>query len=96
MIFRGTDTVAVLVEWVLARMVLHPEVQTRVQQELDQLSGGGTRALAEPDLPDAAYPPAVVQEGLRLAPPGPLRSLAPLALPGTTVDGPHRPWGTPA
>ncbi|ESQ56224.1 hypothetical protein EUTSA_v10027474mg [Eutrema salsugineum] len=28
MIFRGTDTVAVLIEWVLARIVMHPKVQS--------------------------------------------------------------------
>jgi len=27
MIFRGTDTVAVLIEWALARVVLHQDVQ---------------------------------------------------------------------
>ncbi|XP_057443431.1 cytochrome P450 78A9-like [Lotus japonicus] len=37
MIFRGTDTVAVLVEWILARMVLHPDVQRKVQEELDEV-----------------------------------------------------------
>ncbi|XP_027115519.1 cytochrome P450 78A9-like [Coffea arabica] len=96
MIFRGTDTVAVLVEWVLARMVIHPEVQTRVQQELDQLSGGGSRALVEPDIADAAYLPAVVKEVLRLHPPGPLLSWARLAVTDTTVDGQNVPRGTTA
>ncbi|KAJ8564528.1 hypothetical protein K7X08_000988 [Anisodus acutangulus] len=37
MIFRGSDTVAVLIEWILARMVLHPDVQSRVQEELDRV-----------------------------------------------------------
>lgn len=96
MIFRGTDTVAVLVEWVLARMVLHPEVQTRVQQELDQLTGGGSRALTESDIADATYLPAVVKEVLRLHPPGPLLSWARLAVRDTTVDGCHVPRGTTA
>ncbi|KAJ4982383.1 hypothetical protein NE237_033220 [Protea cynaroides] len=31
MIFRGTDTVAILLEWILARMVLHPEIQSKTQ-----------------------------------------------------------------
>ncbi|KAI4343161.1 hypothetical protein MLD38_027697, partial [Melastoma candidum] len=29
MIFRGTDTVAVLIEWVIARMVIHPDIQSK-------------------------------------------------------------------
>ncbi|KAE8700972.1 Cytochrome P450 78A9 [Hibiscus syriacus] len=29
MIFRGIDTVAVLIEWILARIVLHPDVQSK-------------------------------------------------------------------
>ncbi|KAL3517325.1 hypothetical protein ACH5RR_024227 [Cinchona calisaya] len=95
MIFRGTDTVAVLVEWILARMVLHPDVQTRVQMELDQLTGR-SRALTESDLAETTYLPAVVKEVLRLHPPGPLLSWARLAITDTTVDGYHVPRGTTA
>ncbi len=39
MIFRGTDTVAVLIEWVAARLVLHQDVQARVHDELDRVVG---------------------------------------------------------
>uniref|UniRef100_M8CNW7 Cytochrome P450 78A4 n=1 Tax=Aegilops tauschii TaxID=37682 RepID=M8CNW7_AEGTA len=35
MIFRGTDTVAILMEWIMARMVLHPEIQSKARVELD-------------------------------------------------------------
>ncbi|KHN06341.1 Cytochrome P450 78A3 [Glycine soja] len=62
MIFRGTDTVAVLIEWIMARMVLHPEVQRRVQEELDAVVGGGARALTEEDVAATAYLLAVVKE----------------------------------
>ncbi|KAJ1388553.1 Cytochrome P450 [Sesbania bispinosa] len=41
MIFRGTDTVAILLEWILARMVLHPEVQAKAQSEIDSVVGSG-------------------------------------------------------
>lgn len=95
MIFRGTDTVAVLIEWVLARMVLHPDVQSRVHDELDRLVGE-SRAVAESDLTDMEYLPAVVKEVLRLHPPGPLLSWARLAITDTTVDGYHVPAGTTA
>ncbi|KAE8727332.1 Cytochrome P450 78A6 [Hibiscus syriacus] len=95
MIFRGTDTVAVLIEWILARMVLHPEIQSRVQAELDEVVGK-SRPLTESDVQSMVYLPAVVKEVLRLHPPGPLLSWARLAITDTTVDGHHVPSGTTA
>ncbi|XP_022733748.1 cytochrome P450 78A9-like [Durio zibethinus] len=95
MIFRGTDTVAVLIEWILARMVLHPEIQLRVQTELDQVIGK-SRPLIESDILSMVYLPAVVKEVLRLHPPGPLLSWARLAITDTTIDGYHVPAGTTA
>ncbi|CAN4111397.1 unnamed protein product [Withania somnifera] len=95
MIFRGTDTVAVLIEWILARMVLHPQVQSKVQLELDQVVGS-SRAVTESDVSEMTYLPAVIKEVLRLHPPGPLLSWARLAITDTTVDGYHVPAGTTA
>ena len=95
MIFRGTDTVAVLIEWILARMVLHPEIQSKVQAELDQVVGK-SRPLMESDIQSMVYLPAVVKEVLRLHPPGPLLSWARLAITDTTIDGYHVPAGTTA
>ncbi|CAN6480371.1 unnamed protein product [Victoria cruziana] len=95
MIFRGTDTVAVLIEWVLARMVMHREVQEKVQEELDEVVGRA-RPVADSDLPGLAYLKAAVKETLRLHPPGPLLSWARLATEDTVVDGWHVPAGTTA
>ncbi|CAI0408885.1 unnamed protein product [Linum tenue] len=95
MIFRGTDTVAVLIEWILARMVLHPEIQAKVQDELDRVVGK-SRPLMESDIPSMVYLPAVVKEGLRLHPPGPLLSWARLATTDTTINGHDVPAGTTA
>ncbi|KAG2676948.1 hypothetical protein I3843_12G076900 [Carya illinoinensis] len=95
MIFRGTDTVAVLIEWILARMVLHPDIQSKVQDELDQVVGR-SRPLKESDIQSMVYLPAVVKEVLRLHPPGPLLSWARLAITDTTVDGYDVPQGTTA
>lgn len=95
MIFRGTDTVAVLIEWILARMVLHPQVQSKVQSELDRIIGE-SRALTESDISETTYLPAVIKEVLRLHPPGPLLSWARLAITDTSVDGYHVPAGTTA
>ncbi|KAF2315182.1 hypothetical protein GH714_038353 [Hevea brasiliensis] len=95
MIFRGTDTVAVLIEWILARMVLHRDVQSKVQDELDKVVGR-SRAVAESDITALRYLNAAVKEVLRLHPPGPLLSWARLAITDTTIDGYHVPAGTTA
>ncbi|TVU08839.1 hypothetical protein EJB05_42254, partial [Eragrostis curvula] len=95
MVFRGTDTVAVLIEWVLARLVLHPDVQGRVHDELDRVVGRG-RAVTESDSASLAYLHAVIKEVLRLHPPGPLLSWARLATSDVHVDGFLIPAGTTA
>lgn len=95
MVFRGTDTVAVLMEWVLARMVIHADIQSKVHNELDMITGK-SRAVTEADLSSMVYLPAVVKEVLRLHPPGPLLSWARLAITDTIVDGHHVPAGTTA
>ncbi|CAN8286037.1 unnamed protein product [Cochlearia groenlandica] len=95
MIFRGTDTVAVLIEWVLARMVLHPNIQSTVQNELDSIVGK-SRAVDESDVASLKYLTAVVKEVLRVHPPGPLLSWARLAITDTVVDGRIIPMGTTA
>ncbi|KAJ1408536.1 Pyrophosphate-energised proton pump [Sesbania bispinosa] len=35
MLFRGTDTVTITLEWILARMVLHSEIQAKAQEKID-------------------------------------------------------------
>ncbi|KAK1327226.1 Cytochrome P450 78A3 [Acorus calamus] len=95
MIFRGTDTVAVLIEWVLARIILHPRVQMKVQAELD-LAVGRSRSVAESDVARLPYTRALIKETLRMHPPGPLLSWARLAISDTWVDGWHVPKGTTA
>ncbi|KAG2580495.1 hypothetical protein PVAP13_6NG215900 [Panicum virgatum] len=95
MIFRGTDTVAVLIEWVLARLVLHQDVQRRVHEELDRVVGPG-RAVTESDTASLVYLQAVVKEVLRLHPPGPLLSWARLATSDVHVGGHLVPAGTTA
>ncbi|XP_062091324.1 cytochrome P450 78A3-like [Humulus lupulus] len=93
MIFRGTDTVVVLIEWILARMVIHPDIQSTVHDELDKVVGR-SRSVAESDMSQLVYLTAVVKEVLRLHPPGPLLSWARLSITDTTIDGYHVPKGT--
>ncbi|OWM68618.1 hypothetical protein CDL15_Pgr023583 [Punica granatum] len=99
MIFRGTDTVAILMEWILARMVMHRDVQRKVQEELDGVFGMGSKSTStvdEPGMAGLVYLTAVVKEVLRLHPPGPLLSWARLTTADTIVDGHHVPAGTTA
>ncbi|KAI5065634.1 hypothetical protein GOP47_0020329 [Adiantum capillus-veneris] len=95
MIFRGTDTTAILTEWVLAELTLHPEMQKRLQEELDAVAGpNGT--IEESQLPQLPYLQAVIKETLRMHPPGPLLSWARLATEDVQVAGHVVPAGTTA
>lgn len=96
MIFRGTDTVAILLEWILARMVLHPDIQAKAQREIDSVCGP-YRLVSEADMPNLRYLQGIVKETLRVHPPGPLLSWARLAVHDVTVGGKHViPKGTTA
>ncbi|KAK7245579.1 hypothetical protein RIF29_40426 [Crotalaria pallida] len=95
MIFRGTDTVAILLEWILARMVLHPEIQSKAQAEIDSVVGY-TRIVTDGDLPNLPYVCAIVKETLRMHPPGPLLSWARLAIHDTQIGHHFIPAGTTA
>ena len=95
MIFRGTDTVAILLEWILARMVLHPEIQAKAQSEIDSVVGLN-RSVSDIDLPNLPYLHAIVKETLRMHPPGPLLSWARLAIHDTHIGQHFVPAGTTA
>ncbi|KAA0034196.1 cytochrome P450 78A5-like [Cucumis melo var. makuwa] len=95
MIFRGTDTIAILLEWIMARMILHPDIQAKAQDEID-LCVGGNRHVRDSDIPNLPYLQAIVKEVLRLHPPGPLFSWARLAVHDVHVDKILIPAGTTA
>lgn len=77
MIFRGTDTTALLTEWVMAELVLHQDIQTKLREELKSAATGST--LADADVAKLPYLQAVIKETLRVHPPGPLLSWARLS-----------------
>ncbi|KAG7011142.1 Cytochrome P450 78A7, partial [Cucurbita argyrosperma subsp. argyrosperma] len=77
MIFRGTDTTALLTEWVVAELILHPEIQGEVAREIATAVDGSS--LSDADVANLPYLQAVVKETLRLHPPGPLLSWARLS-----------------
>ncbi|XP_031266405.1 cytochrome P450 78A7 [Pistacia vera] len=78
MIFRGTDTTAILTEWVMAELILNPDVQVKVHQELDLIVGNKID-LTDVDVAKLKYLQAVIKETLRIHPPGPLLSWARLS-----------------
>ncbi|RZR93231.1 hypothetical protein BHM03_00021678 [Ensete ventricosum] len=95
-IFRGTDTVAVLVEWVLARLVMHKEVQARVHDELDAVVGRDRAVTGTDESGPLLYLQGVIKETLRMHPPGPLMSWARVATSDAIVGGALVPAGTTA
>lgn len=95
MIFRGTDTVAILLEWIMARIALHQDIQAKAQQELDTCVGN-QRHVRDSDLPKLPYLQAIVKEVLRMHPPGPLLSWARLAIHDVHIDKVFVPAGTTA
>ncbi|KAJ0436077.1 putative flavonoid 3'-monooxygenase [Helianthus annuus] len=95
MIFRGTDTVAILVEWIMARMVLHQDIQAKAQHEIEELVGRH-RLVQDSDIPNLSYVQAIIKEVLRLHPPGPLLSWARLSTHDVQVGKFFVPAGTTA
>ncbi|KAE8654433.1 Cytochrome P450 78A5 [Hibiscus syriacus] len=97
MIFRGTDTVAILLEWIMARMVMHQDIQAKIQEELDDCIGRHCdRHVCDSDIPNLPYLQAAVKEVIRLHPPGPLLSWARLATHDVHVEKSFIPAGTTA
>ncbi|GLJ48569.1 hypothetical protein SUGI_1024550 [Cryptomeria japonica] len=96
MIFRGTDTIALVTEWTMAEMVLNEEIQGRAQAELEAVIGRD-RSVKDEDIARLPYLQAVVKESLRMHPPGPLLSWARLCTEDVDIaGGMHVPAGTTA
>ncbi|KAM7275053.1 hypothetical protein ACFE04_016919 [Oxalis oulophora] len=77
MIFRGTDTTALLTEWLMAELILNPKVQSKLRDEIDSAVTDGD--VTDADVAKLPYLQAVVKETLRTHPPGPLLSWARLS-----------------
>jgi len=60
----GTETTASVLSWVLYELARHPDVDARVQSELDEVLGD--RPVAFEDLPQLPYLGRVITETLRL------------------------------
>eukprot|EP00058_Branchiostoma_floridae_P019828 XP_002605318.1 hypothetical protein BRAFLDRAFT_89039 [Branchiostoma floridae] len=78
LLFGGLDTLTSTVRWCLLYMVLYPDVQKKVQSELDAVVGGAQPALSHrAQLP---YTEATLMEVQRM------RAVAPLGLPHSTTQ----------
>ncbi|KAJ4952667.1 hypothetical protein NE237_029499 [Protea cynaroides] len=77
MIFRGTDTTALLTEWVMTELAMNPDIQAKLQQELDKLVGD--KGVTDADMVNLPYLQSVIKDTLRIHPPGPLLSWARLS-----------------
>ncbi|TUP34207.1 Cytochrome P450 2K1 [Bagarius yarrelli] len=72
----GTDTTSTTLRWCLLLMAKYPQVQERVQEEIDRILSG-RQAVAE-DRKNLPYTDAVIHETQRLA------NIIPMSLPHTT------------
>ncbi|TNM85768.1 hypothetical protein fugu_008039 [Takifugu bimaculatus] len=66
--FRGHDTTAASMNWVLHLMGSHPEAQSKVHQELQEVFGESNRPITTEDLKKLKYLESVIKEALRLFP----------------------------
>lgn len=70
MMWSGLDVPVNISEWAMAELVRHPEIQQKLQHEMDDVVGRG-RAVQESDIPNLPYLKCVVMEVFRVHPAGP-------------------------
>uniref|UniRef100_A0A8D2Q5V9 Cytochrome P450 2J2-like n=1 Tax=Varanus komodoensis TaxID=61221 RepID=A0A8D2Q5V9_VARKO len=90
--FAGTETTSATLRWALLYMALHPDIQARVQEEIDTVIGQSRQAALE-DRDRLPYTNAVIHEVQRIS------NIVPLNVPrvatrDTTLAGFFLPKGT--
>ncbi|XP_021727958.1 cytochrome P450 89A2-like [Chenopodium quinoa] len=65
----GTDTTSTTLEWIMANLVRHPNIQTKLFEEIRGVIGEEAEEVPEVALSKMPYLKAVVLEGLRRHPP---------------------------
>ncbi|XP_050696735.1 cytochrome P450 4C1-like [Eriocheir sinensis] len=91
-VFAGHDTTTVAINWFLYLMGLHPEIQARVQEELDGIFQGSDRPATMDDLRQMRYTEMCIREALRLYPSVPY--IGRLLKEDVTIDNYTIPAGT--
>ncbi|XP_041013393.1 cytochrome P450 89A2-like [Juglans microcarpa x Juglans regia] len=72
LINAGGDTSTTMLQWVLAYLVKHPRVQSKLFAEISKVVAKGAKEVEEDDLHKIPYLKAVVLETLRIHPPNTL------------------------
>ncbi|XP_069959767.1 cytochrome P450 4C1-like isoform X2 [Cherax quadricarinatus] len=70
--FAGHDTTATGINWILYTLGLHPHIQTRVQEELDDIFGSSDRPVTVDDVRLMKYTEMCIKETFRIFPPVPI------------------------
>ncbi|XP_058084963.1 cytochrome P450 89A2-like [Magnolia sinica] len=65
----GTDTTSTSLQWIMANLVKHQDIQSKLAEEIEAVVGK-EREIIEEDLQKMPYLKAVIMEGLRRHPPG--------------------------
>ncbi|KAJ9158738.1 hypothetical protein P3X46_024295 [Hevea brasiliensis] len=65
--FAGTDTSANTMQWIMAELINHPKVFSKLREEIESVVGTN-RLVEESDIPNLHYLQAVVKETMRLHP----------------------------
>jgi cytochrome P450 len=89
MFFAGYDTTSSALAWTWYLLAKHPSIEHRLQQELDDVLDG--RCPTFQDLPQLTYTRMVVEESMRLYPPGWITSRT--AVLDDEIEGYHIPKG---
>ena len=71
MVFAGTDTSVVTLEWVVSTLLNHPDVLKKAKDDLD-CKIGQENSIDEPDISKLCYLQNIISETLRLYPAAPL------------------------
>ncbi|NXX61885.1 CP2J2 protein, partial [Scopus umbretta] len=92
LLFAGTETTSTTIRWALLYMALYPEIQARVQAEIDMVIGQARQPALE-DKSNMPYTNAVIHEVQRKGNIIPF-SVPRLTMKDTVLDGFHIPKGT--
>ncbi|PIA33005.1 hypothetical protein AQUCO_04200030v1 [Aquilegia coerulea] len=87
----GTDTSSSTLEWAMSLLLNHPDILNKAKKEID-MHVGKERLIEESDLPKLGYLNNIINETLRIYPPGPV--LYHESSKDCSVGGFHVPSGT--